>query len=263
MAEKKAAPTIADSAADVRAQHDYNGTLTVALLNALFSLLNEPVDPKYIETTRPTKGKPYESTGIRSVQVQIDRLNEVLGPAHWRVLTHYQDGGALCRTVLVVGNDLRWCRLDERGELVPWTESGVADVLAVRDGWGGHSRGSNRGDLYKGSETNALKRTIARLGPGGHVYRLDFDDDVNRSNDDEVRVAPQTPPPLVMLDELLADDSTGLGALRQEANAGMERYGVDARGRVERLLAAPSEADLRALIARVNAAMDADAAAGE
>lgn len=260
MAEKKAAPTIADSAADVRAQHDYNGTLTATLLNALSSLLNEPIDPKYIETTQPTKGKPYTSTGIRSVQVQIDRLNEVLGPAHWRVLTHYEDSGALCRTVLVVGNGLQFCALDGSGELVP---DDRAEVLAVRDGWGGHSRGSNRGDLYKGSETNALKRTIARLGPGGHVYRLDFDDDVNRSNDDEVRVAPATPPPLVTLDELLADDSTGLRALRQEANAGMERYGVDARGRAERLLGAPSEADLRALIARVNAAMDADAAAGE
>lgn len=248
-----------DTARDVRAAHGYDdtGRLTPPMLTALLPFLAAPIEDRYIETTPATKGKPYTSTGIRSVQVQIDRMNEVLGLGHWRVLTRYEDSGALCHATVVVGNDLAACSLDATGGLVV----GDATVLAVRDGWGGHSRGSGRGDLYKGSETNALKRVLARFGPGAGVYRLDFDDDVNRSNDPRVAARPEPPVDAdATLRGLLADGDDALRALRARANDGMERYGLTAEQRATRLLTAQSEADVTALIARIDAAMDAEAA---
>lgn len=162
-------------AAGIREAKGYDGTLTVPLLLELEVLLREPIDPKYIERTPPTSGKPYESTGVKSVQVQVDRMNDVLGAAHWRSLIHYAEGGTVCKAVVVVGNNLVDAKLDAEGNL----ERGDADILVVRDGWGGHSRGSGKGDILKGAETNTLKRVIARVGPGCDIYRLDYDLDTH------------------------------------------------------------------------------------
>ena len=84
---------------------------------------------------------------------------------------HAQDGVA--RTHVIVGNNLAQAKLDEHGELVP----GEADILATHSGWGAVKRGNTIGDQRKGAETNALKRTLARFGPGADVYRADFDDE--------------------------------------------------------------------------------------
>src|SRR5205823_2254304 len=120
-----------------------------------------------------------ESTGIRSVQVQINRLNAVLGPCHWRKLLHYEGGGIECLAHVVVGNKLAECQLDEHGELLACD----ADVIAHVQGWGGHERATTRGDMRKGAETNALKRCIAQLGPGQDVYCLDIDEDHNTTGE--------------------------------------------------------------------------------
>lgn len=181
----------ADRAMAILAAGEYSGKLTAELLRELEPLLREPIPDRYIETTEPTQGKPYVSTGVKSAQVQIDRLNDVLGASHWRALPHYEDGGKRCRVTVVVGNGLEWCRLDEAGNLLPYTLIGAglftkgdaevkeAEVLVSRDGYGGHARGSAPGDVYKGSETNALKRVIARIGPGCDVYRMDYDEDTH------------------------------------------------------------------------------------
>lgn len=158
-------------AADIRKTHAYEGSMTAALLSALGGLLYEAMPDAYIEFSPPTQGKPYPSTGIRSVQPQVDHMNAVLGAAHWRALLHFQDGGALCKTVVIIGDDLARASLDEHGRL----QAGDAHVVAVQEGWGGVKRGNTTGDLMKGATTNALKRTLAAFGPGANVYRLDVE----------------------------------------------------------------------------------------
>lgn len=261
---------IAERAATIRERHKYDGTLTPKLLLDLEPLLRERMDPKYIVTTPSMPGKPYESTGLKSVQPQVDRMNAVLGGAHWRALYHYEDGGKVCKTVVIVGNDLRWARLDERGNLLAHTDTSdgsmAADVLVERAGWGGHSRGSNRGDLHKGSETNALKRCLARVGPGNHVYALDFDEDPTAP---EYR---DTPAPAAQpqqqatpagdpvdydasLDSLLGTEDE-LQAKRCQADEGMKILGAPVKQRFSELDKCKTEKDLDGLIARVNAAID-------
>lgn len=182
-----------DRAAAIFEAEGYDGTLTVKLFRRLGPLLREPINPRDIVTTGPAdRGKPMVTTGIRSVQVQVDRLSQVLGDAHYRLIPHHTPDGQRCRMHVVIGNDLQWCRVDAAGELQPYTllegtvggdgiapYAGVkyAEVIAHADGWGGHARGSAPGDIWKGSETNAGKRVIARVGPGNHVYALDFEDD--------------------------------------------------------------------------------------
>lgn len=275
-------PSLRDQADAIRKEHGYDGDeggIGLPMLQALEPLLAYPLDPRYIERTEPTKGKPYASTGVRSVQVQVDRMNEVLGAAHWRVLYRYEQAGQLCKAVVVVGNDLQYARLDDRGDLVPFTLADRADqgpdgtvmsmtfkaeILAIREGWGGHSRGSAPADVFKGSETNALKRVLARLGPGADVYRLDFDDDVNLSNEPEARPvaarqAPaqaEGPSPEQMLDALLKQDSP-LKPLRNEVARGMVLLGAPVRQRLDELKAAADERQLDALLERINIAIDA------
>jgi hypothetical protein len=156
--------------------------LTAALLTDLEPLLNKPTPPNFIERLPAVQGKPFVSFGIKSTQVQFDRMNDVLGGAHWRALLHFSQQAQLCHATVVVGNDLEYCRLDADGNLIPYTVVDVpphlaaalppdalretirhADVVAVREGWGGW-KSRTVGDTYKASETNALKRTLARFG---------------------------------------------------------------------------------------------------
>ncbi len=175
-------------AAKIKEEEQYTGRLTPQILQQLEPLLYEKLPSEYIEfiPKREKKGDaglPYDVTGVRSSQIQMDVMNAVLGLAHWRMLTHYTDGGSVCKSVIIVGNDLHFAALDDTGTLLPviMTSDGrqvhAAEVLVERSGWGGHTRGSSPGDIWKGAETNSAKRVLARFGPGHEVYRGEFDDD--------------------------------------------------------------------------------------
>lgn len=135
--------------------------LTPALFRQLWPLLCEPIHAGHIVVAPPVTGKPYASTGIRSVQVQVDRMNNVLTPLWWWDDAEYADGGRLCTVTVYVG-------------------SPSEGVLIHRKSSGGVERASSTGNLYKGSYTNAAKVAFARLGPGHEVYigLLDPDPDV-------------------------------------------------------------------------------------
>lgn len=135
--------------------------LTPALFMELWPLLKRPIPLAFIQTVPPTRGKPYESTGIKSVQVQIDRMNNVLTPLWWRDEVEYEDGGKLATVTISVGGDR---------------------ILAARTSRGGVAQGSGAGNIYKGSYTNAAKLAFARLGVGHEVYvgATDLDPDVDR-----------------------------------------------------------------------------------
>ena len=148
---------IADIAAGIRGE---SAGLTPALFLELLPLLRRPIPKGFIQTTPPTKGKPYESTGIKSLQVQIDRLDNVLTPLNWSWHTDWSDDG---RTADVEVRVL------------------VGDQVITRRARGGVNQASTEGNLLKGSETNAAKLAFARLGVGHEVYigATDFDPDVD------------------------------------------------------------------------------------
>lgn len=152
---------IADRA---RGVWDDSEELSPLLLERLYPLLAEPIPEAFIVRSPAGAGKPYESTGIKSVQVQIDRMNNVLGPAWWHDKASWNDDGTVCWVKVYIGRI---------GDEHP--------PLAIRHAVGGVDRGNTRGNLYKGSYTNAAKPAFARLGPGHEIYigAADFDPDVN------------------------------------------------------------------------------------
>jgi hypothetical protein len=156
---------IAEQAAFVREEHGGPG-IDRALFMKLWPLLCKPIQPAFIQTVGPTKGKPYPSTGIRSVQVQIDRMNNVLTPACWWYEDEYELEGKLCTVKVCVGM---------RGGFM------ALGPIVSRSSKGGVQQGSTIGNIYKGSFTNAAKLAFARLGPGHEVYvgATDLDPDVS------------------------------------------------------------------------------------
>lgn len=132
------------------------------LLRELRPLLRRQIPHGFIEHVGEVTGKPYESTGVRSVQVQMDRLDNVLGPENWGYEATYSNDGKRCYVRAWVG---------------------TKDApLYTRDSWGGVNRGSTEGNIWKGSFTNAAKLALARLGPAWEVYvgAADFDPDTDK-----------------------------------------------------------------------------------
>jgi hypothetical protein len=149
---------IADEATELRGDAT---VLDLRLFLKLYPLLRKPIPQGFIKTTGVVTGKPYPSTGVSSVQVQISRMDNVLTPAWWWDETEYQLDGVLARVLVGVG---------------------TKDVpLYVREAWGGVKQASTVGNLYKGSYTNAAKLAFARVGPGWEVYvgATDFDPDTD------------------------------------------------------------------------------------
>lgn len=150
---------IATEAAEIRGDQV---EMTPLLFLQLLPLLRRPIPTGFIVSTEATTGKPYDSTGIKSLQVQIDRLDNVLTPLNWSWQTDWSDDGKTADvTVHVLGDGER--------------------ILVSRRARGGVNRGSTEGNILKGSETNAAKLAFARLGPGHEVYlgAADFDPDVD------------------------------------------------------------------------------------
>jgi len=281
--------------ADLRSQataiqkaHRYRGRLTMPLLRALEDLLNTPIPEAYLHHSAKTEGKPYDSTGLKSLQVQVDIANAVLGGGHWRLLTFYKTEH-VCHAWVIVGNNVIQAKLSDDGEEV--LPEG-ADILLARDGWGGVKRSNHEGDGRKGAQTNASKRALAQAGPGSNVYRLDFDEDLvdgmapagepaaaqggegggrraqARSSDAgrSGRKRGQQQPsetPTKKLAALLAKDDP-LKALRVKANEGMKLVGFDDAKRLGWFeQQGNTEEELQSLIDRANAALEAQTAAAE
>lgn len=152
--------------AEWREENGDSPYLTASLLNTLLPLLRRPIPAGFIKyVPKLEKGKPYESTGVSNVQVQINRMDNVLGPINWGWTEDYQNNGQLCRVTVWVGEP----------------EGGEGPPLLQRSSYGGVDRGSTTGNVYKGSFTNAAKRALAMVGPGNEVYlgAADFDPDTD------------------------------------------------------------------------------------
>lgn len=149
-----------------------HGDLNPWLFRELRPLLRKPIPAGFIEHVGEVTGKPYESTGVKSVQIQMDRLDNVLGPMNWGYEATHTEDGKRCHVVAWIGKK--------------------ADPLFERDSWGGVNRGSTEGNIWKGSFTNAAKLAFARLGPGWEVYvgAADFDPDTDK---DAAKVQTEAP----------------------------------------------------------------------
>lgn len=138
--------------------------LTADLFLKLWVLLRRPIPQGFVRSLPKLEGKPYASTGISAVQVQITRMDNVLTPLWWWDSVEYHEDGKLAHVKVIVGD-----------------RHGGGAVLLNREAWGGVNRGSTVGNLYKGSYTNAAKVAFARIGPGWEVYlgATDFDPDTD------------------------------------------------------------------------------------
>jgi hypothetical protein len=174
---------LAEKAEAIFDGENYEGRITTRMLWQLRPLLAQPIPRFYIAHT--AKGSqsykdrsgnvkpwpPHDITGINGAQVQATRMSNVLGRQHWRKLARYTNNGQLVQVFVIVGNDLAKARIDESGQLDP----NGAEILIVEDGWGAYNKGPDPANHYKGSETSAIKRVLARIGPGEEVYRQEVD----------------------------------------------------------------------------------------
>lgn len=162
---------LAERAAGIRGEAT---TLTPELFLQLLPLMREPIPEGFLVEATRGEGKPYDSKGIRSVQVCVDRMDAVLTPLWWRFDHAYERDGKLCLVTVEIGN---------AGE----------PPMVKRSSYGGMDRGSTSGNLWKGTFTNAAKRAFALTGPGHEIYTgaTDYEPDVDpQAARDQVRREP-------------------------------------------------------------------------
>jgi hypothetical protein len=145
---------IAEEAAAVREGED---KLTSELFLRLWPLLRRPIPAGFIVSTPKSDGKPYDSTGVKSLQVLIDRMDNVLTPLWWGYSVDYVGGE---------GTDDRGRPARGKLALVRVYVGDKDTPLLARESHGGVNQASTIGNLFKGSETNAAKRAFAQVGPG-------------------------------------------------------------------------------------------------
>jgi hypothetical protein len=92
---------LAEQAAKIRGENS-PPTMDRQLFMALWPLLTAPVPEGFLLMVSAGEGKPYPSTGVRSVQVQKNRLDNVLGPLWWSESREYSDDYKLCRVIVTV-----------------------------------------------------------------------------------------------------------------------------------------------------------------
>ena len=171
-----------ERAEEIKREHGYHdpdspahGRLSAAMVTQLTRLAQTIATPEALITTEPpTEGKPYTSTGLSSLQPQIDVMHAIFGPPHWRLRERELEDGVL-DLELVIGNDLDAPpRIDAAtGE----AHETPAEVLLRHRMRGSHTRGRSHGDRYKGALTNGAKRLLAMSGACADVWRFGPDPD--------------------------------------------------------------------------------------
>lgn len=147
--------------------------LTMEELTKLYSKLSAKLSEEAIQiATKEQTKKGYDTTGY-GYQYIVNRMNEVLGPSHWRqiveVIKEVPKGDKLIevtmRVIVQIGN---WIN----GTFIP-----IAEQVA----FGGHAS-MTLSDAYKGAHTNTLKKALGMFGVGKEAYEGTLDDD-NRAPD--------------------------------------------------------------------------------
>ncbi|MEQ6359536.1 Rad52/Rad22 family DNA repair protein [Thermoanaerobacter thermohydrosulfuricus] len=147
--------------------------LTMEELTKLYPKLSAKLSEEAIQiATKEQTKKGYDTTGY-GYQYIVNRMNEVLGPSHWRqiveIVKEVPKGDKLIevtmRVTVQIGN---WIN----GTFIP-----IAEQVA----FGGHAS-MTLSDAYKGAHTNTLKKALGMFGVGKEAYEGTLDDD-NRAPD--------------------------------------------------------------------------------
>jgi hypothetical protein len=243
---------IATEAAQIRGDAT---DLTPDLYLKLWPLLRRPIPEAFIVKTGVTKGKPYESTGVKSTQVLMNRMDNVLTPLWW------------WDEIVYLGDPSTAGERGKVAEIVVHVGSDRTCPLVSRSSPGGVNQASTLGNLFKGTRTNAAKRAFAAHGPGHEVYLgavdADFDPDTSTAAA-KAQERGQVPPPVDRIDAdraaELRDAFDRVGADAKKLKIKMQSLGVSATS-VNQALASLTPAQADEIEAWLNAQADAEATA--
>ena len=147
--------------------------LTAEDLTKLYPELAAPLPDEAIEETLASETKKGYNTVGYGCQYLINRMNEVLGPAHWRakeeIINPNNETSQNAKPFIVnmkmtvqIGNPV--CKVCEE-KIIPYFE-----VIAEQTCYGGHVSYGTLADALKGAYTNSLKKTLALFGVGRQAY---------------------------------------------------------------------------------------------
>jgi len=175
-----------DAVEEILEKHGYNdrqstgqyGRLTGPMVRQLARLARQtPTPERLVKTSPPVTGKPYASTGLTSLQPQIEMANAIYGEAHWRWwIEPSADTDGTYLVTLLIGNHLHDI-VEITGEGEMRASGPDTEVLVSHTLLGSNPNGSNPANKMKGALTNAGKRLLATVGCCGDVYRFDGDGD--------------------------------------------------------------------------------------
>ena len=148
--------------------------LTAEKLSELYLELAEPLPEEAIEESFASETKKGYNTVGYGCQYLINRMNEVLGPAHWRAIDEIvvknigstQGGKPIyditMKMTVKIGNPIS--KESDEGTV------SYFDVIAEQSSYGGHISYGTLADALKGAHTNSLKKTLALFGVGRQAY---------------------------------------------------------------------------------------------
>lgn len=175
--------TVEDAVEELLEKHGYYdrdsntyGRMTAPLVRQLARIGRQTATPeRFIKTTGPVTGKPYDSTGLASIQPQVEMANAIYGEPHWRWWpVPSADNDGTYSVTLLIGNDLHHIQqVTVDGEIR--AQSDTCEVLIAHTLLGSNPNGSTPANKMKGALTNAGKRLLATVGCCGDVYRFDGD----------------------------------------------------------------------------------------
>ncbi len=147
-----------------------DASLTPEILNQLYHQLTADFPREALQAS--DIDEDFSALGIRAGWI-FERLNAVLGPAHWRYHENHLNveqtatGAyeAVAKVTVEFGNP----------HYLPETGTSAWEIIATRFAYGKFA-GIDRGETMQGAVTNAFKKAVALLGPGYQAYIGKLDD---------------------------------------------------------------------------------------
>lgn len=146
--------------------------ITPADLALLYPYLAAPLEREGVQITKGQETRKGYDTTNWGYAWYTQRLNDIIGPAHWRVLD-----GVVHEAEVAIGQMKGWEIVVSVSLEIGSYINGEWRTIASRSNYGTHVARS-KGDALKGALTNAIKKTIAMLGPGWQAYAGVLDDDL-------------------------------------------------------------------------------------
>ncbi len=147
-----------------------DASLTPDILNQLYQQLTADFPRDALQSS--DLDEDFSALGIRAGWI-FARLNNVLGPAHWR----YHENGLHVEPTATGAYEAVAKVTVEFGNPHYLAETGTSawEVIATRFAYGKFAD-ADRGEAMQGAVTNAFKKAVALLGPGYQAYIGKLDD---------------------------------------------------------------------------------------